>query len=70
MKLTTFLGAVAAFTGHATAFNGQMAASDYISFPGGIQEQYIYLTDYNTGSTYQGTLVGGFDGCTTTQCSV
>ncbi|KAJ5247352.1 hypothetical protein N7468_002335 [Penicillium chermesinum] len=53
----------------ATAFYGQMAASDYILNEGGVSQD-IYLTDYNTGSTYMAILYGGFNACTSTECSV
>ena len=64
-----FRMAVFALAGQAHAFYGQMAASDYIINEGGVS-QTIYLTDYNTGSTYQGTLYGGFNGCTSTECNI
>lgn len=44
MKLTLLLGAAATFAGRATAFYGQMDASDYLYLDGGV-EQYVYLTD-------------------------
>lgn len=67
MKLTLLLGAAATFGGHAAAFYGQMAASDYIYLDGGV-EQYVYLTDYNTGSTYSGLFSPGFNGCVEKEC--
>ncbi|KAJ5286780.1 hypothetical protein N7478_002466 [Penicillium angulare] len=68
MKFTAVLATVAALAGSANAFYGQMAASAYELNEGG-NYQIIYLTDYNTGSTYQGTLWGGFNACTSTECS-
>lgn len=59
----------AALVGHASAFYGQLAASGYEANEGGTF-QIIYLTDYNTGSTYSGTLHGGFNSCTSNECSV
>lgn len=61
--------AAIALAGQAHAFYGQMAASNYITNEGGVS-QVIYLTDYNTGSTYQGTLYGGFNACTSSECNV
>jgi hypothetical protein len=58
-----------ALANQASAFYGQMAASDYSANEGG-PFQIIYLTDYNTGSTYSGTLRGGFNSCTTSQCPI
>ncbi|KAJ5634843.1 hypothetical protein N7528_002685 [Penicillium herquei] len=68
MKFPILLTA-AALAGHAHAFYGQMAASAYEENEGGIF-QVIYLTDYNTGSTYSGTLYGGFNDCTSYECTV
>ena len=70
MKFINILStAVIAMAGQVYGFYGQMAASDYILNEGGVS-QTIYLTDYNTGSTYQGTLYGGFNACTTSECSI
>ena len=69
MKSTLFLTAAAALAGHATAFYGQMAASAYETNEGGTF-QVIYLTDYNSGSTYSGTLYGGFNACADNECNV
>ncbi|KAJ5997287.1 hypothetical protein N7522_008947 [Penicillium canescens] len=70
MKFSLMLSATAlALANRASAFYGQMAASDYSANEGGTF-QIIYLTDYNTGSTYSGTLRGGFNGCTSSQCPV
>lgn len=63
MKFLAFLSAVALF-GHASAFRGQMAASEYELNEGG-SWQDITLSDYTTGSTYKGSLRGGFDACNT-----
>lgn len=68
MKFPLVLSTLA-LAGHASAFYGQMAASAYEQNEGGTF-QIIYLTDYNTGSTYSGTLRGGFNACTSTECSV
>ncbi|KAJ5766439.1 uncharacterized protein N7511_004055 [Penicillium nucicola] len=69
MKVLSFLSALA-LAGSAAAWNGQLAADAYNSGEGGQVTQEIHLTDYATGSTYQGWLYGGFNGCTTTECSV
>ncbi|KAJ5663983.1 hypothetical protein N7507_004714 [Penicillium longicatenatum] len=68
MQFPLFLTA-AALVGQASAFYGQMAASAYEANEGGTF-QIIYLTDYNTGSTYSGTLRGGFNGCASSECSI
>lgn len=68
MKFPIVLGAIA-LAGHANAFWGQMAASAYLQNEGGTH-QTISLTDYNTGSTYEGTLYGGFNACTSSQCPI
>ncbi|KAJ5666873.1 hypothetical protein N7462_011282 [Penicillium macrosclerotiorum] len=68
MKIPFILSA-AALIGHASAFYGQMAASAYEANEGGVF-QIIYLTDYNSGSTYSGTLYGGFNSCTSSECSI
>jgi hypothetical protein len=68
MKFPIILSAAALF-GHATAFYGQMAATD-LSSNEGTTFQTITLTDYNTGSTYSGMLWGGFNACTTYECPV
>ncbi|KAJ6108582.1 hypothetical protein N7523_009905 [Penicillium sp. IBT 18751x] len=68
MKLPILLSAVV-LAGHASAFYGQMADSANMINEGG-NYQLIYLTDYNTGSTYTGTLYGGFNACTSQECTV
>lgn len=70
MKFSLMLSATAlTLANQASAFWGQMAASAYEANEGG-PFQIIYLTDYNTGSTYSGTLRGGFNSCTSSQCPV
>ncbi|KAJ5748779.1 uncharacterized protein N7511_010475 [Penicillium nucicola] len=70
MKFSLMLSATAlALANQASAFYGQMAASAYEANEGGTF-QIIYLTDYNTGSTYSGTLYGGFNSCTSSECAV
>ncbi|KAJ0426201.1 hypothetical protein BJY00DRAFT_307698 [Aspergillus carlsbadensis] len=69
MRLATLAWTGLALASHASAFWGQMAASGYSGE--GTPWQNIYLTDYNTGSTYQGILWGGFNGCSGgTECDV
>ncbi|KAJ5752488.1 hypothetical protein N7520_009405 [Penicillium odoratum] len=68
MQFSLFV-TVATLASYASAFTGQMAASAYEENEGGVF-QIIYLTDYTSGSTYSGTLFGGFDGCTTGECIV
>ncbi|RFU79711.1 hypothetical protein TARUN_2517 [Trichoderma arundinaceum] len=68
MRPFIFFG-IAALPGIAAAWNGQVAAGKKFLTEGG-DYQYIYLTDYTTGSTYEALLYGGFDGCTTSECSV
>lgn len=68
MKYQLLLSTLA-LLGHASAFSGQMAASALIDQEGP-SFQTIYLTDYNTGSTYQGLLYGGFKSCSAIQCSI
>ncbi|KAJ5896425.1 uncharacterized protein N7473_005824 [Penicillium subrubescens] len=68
MKFPAFLSAVALF-GHASAFYGQMSASDYFINEGGVY-QNVYLKDDKTGSTYSGYLRGGFNGCTSSPCNL
>ncbi|PTB39917.1 uncharacterized protein TrAFT101_005045 [Trichoderma asperellum] len=53
---------IAAFSGAANAFWGQMAAEPKHEDEGGVY-QWVHLTDYNTGSRYSTQLPGGFDGC-------
>jgi hypothetical protein len=60
---------IAAFSGMANAWYGQLAAGPKRASEGPIYQD-IYLTDYATGSTYTGTLVDGFDACTRSQCPV
>ncbi|KAL4872097.1 hypothetical protein BDV12DRAFT_183340 [Aspergillus spectabilis] len=70
MKPSVLLSALAlALAGKTTAFQGQMAASNLIDQEGP-SFQIIYLTDYYTGSTYQGTLWGGFNDCVSKQCDI
>ncbi|KAL7901046.1 hypothetical protein HDV63DRAFT_364866 [Trichoderma sp. SZMC 28014] len=60
---------VAALCGSATAFWGQLAAGAIQGSEGG-DYQYIYLTDYDTGSQYETLLHDGFSGCVSSPCSV
>jgi hypothetical protein len=60
MKSSTVLSAVAALAGPAAAFWGQLAAGTLAVTGEGPASQPIYLTDYNTGSTYSGRLTFGF----------
>ncbi|KAJ5911666.1 uncharacterized protein N7473_000969 [Penicillium subrubescens] len=70
MKFCILLGAVS-LAGYASAFWGQMAASDYENDNGQTTiHQIITLTDYNTGSIYTGLLPGGFNGCVASHCAV
>jgi hypothetical protein len=71
MSFLSLLG-VTLLAGHVSAFRGQLAASAYTSNPNspGFIYQNIYLTDYTTRSTYAAQLYGGFNGCTTSECSV
>lgn len=70
MKIPLLVSATAlALANEASAFWGQMAASAYSQNEGGTY-QIITLIDYNTGSVYSGTLYGGFNACTTSQCSI
>jgi hypothetical protein len=55
--------------GSASAFYGQMDASGYKTYADWTW-QIITLTDYYTGSVYQGQLNGGFDGCVGRPCQV
>lgn len=64
------LFAAATFAGHATAFWGQLKAGAYNGGEGEMITQDIYLTDYNTGSTYYTLLHGGFNACGTGECDV
>ncbi|KAJ5628229.1 hypothetical protein N7490_010457 [Penicillium lividum] len=68
MQFSLFV-TVATLASYASAFSGQMAASAYEANEGGVF-QIIYLTDYTSGSTYSGTLYGGFNGCASSECSV
>ncbi|KAJ6085225.1 hypothetical protein N7499_004854 [Penicillium canescens] len=69
MKVPCFLGALA-LVGSAAAWNGQLSADAYNPGEGGTITQEIHLLDYTTGSRYDGVLYGGFNACTSTQCSV
>ncbi|KAJ5364019.1 uncharacterized protein N7496_009732 [Penicillium cataractarum] len=62
MKLSIFTVGTSALVGQAMAFHGSMGASPYVRDPSGYY-QYIYLTDYTTGSEWAGRLDGGFDNC-------
>ncbi|KAJ5364018.1 uncharacterized protein N7496_009731 [Penicillium cataractarum] len=68
MKFPIVLSAIS-LAGYASAFYGQMAASTYNIYEGK-PFQFITLTDYNTGSVYQGELWGGFNGCVDNHCSI
>jgi hypothetical protein len=59
-----------ALAGQAAAWYGQMSADAYNQGEGGTITQGLHLTDYSTGSTYEGWIYGGFDACVSTQCSV
>jgi hypothetical protein len=67
MKAYVLLSLVA-FCGSATAFWGQLAAGDIMQSEGG-EYQFIYLTDYNTGSKYETELHDGFSGCVSSKCT-
>ncbi|KAJ5938235.1 hypothetical protein N7454_004577 [Penicillium verhagenii] len=62
--------ATAALVGSVTAFTGSMAASAYAYSSSGLYEQIITLTDFTSGSVYEGYLWGGFNECTSTECTV
>jgi hypothetical protein len=73
MKLPSALttaAAAALLIGNASAFSGQMAASEYILSAQLGYGQSITLTDYYTGSQYYAWLYGGFNGCVDKKCSV
>ncbi|KAL3453532.1 hypothetical protein BJX65DRAFT_302433 [Aspergillus insuetus] len=61
MHLLTLAWTGLARTSQATALWGQMAASAYLGENS--PWQVIYLTDYTTGSVYQGILWNGFNEC-------
>ncbi|KAJ5358519.1 uncharacterized protein N7496_010932 [Penicillium cataractarum] len=67
-----FLSLVAAslLAGHVSAFHGQLASSDYIKSSDGYTYQTIYLTDYVSGSTYAGSVYGGWNNCASSECWV
>jgi hypothetical protein len=69
MKLLS-LFAASLLAGHVSAFHGQLASSGYIEIAGAPADtyQWIYLTDYATGSTYAGTVEGGWNNCADQQC--
>jgi hypothetical protein len=69
MKVPCFLGALA-LAGSAAAWNGQLSADAYNPGEGGQITQELHLVDYTTGSRYDGVLIGGFNACTSTECSV
>ncbi|KAM0255680.1 hypothetical protein ACHAQJ_005524 [Trichoderma viride] len=60
MKVSALFSAVAALAGPAAAFYGQLAAGTLAVTGEGPASQPVYLTDYNTGSTYAGRLTFGF----------
>lgn len=68
MKAYAFLS-IAAFCGSATAFWGQLSASQIFESEGG-EYQFIDLLDYNTGSKYEVELHDGFSGCVSAKCTV
>ncbi|EAW13690.1 uncharacterized protein ACLA_044100 [Aspergillus clavatus NRRL 1] len=68
MKFPVLLTA-AAFVGQAAAFWGQMDTSDWLGNEGG-SYKYVYLKDYNTGSTYRAYVHGGWDACASNHCTV
>ncbi|KAM0259019.1 hypothetical protein ACHAQJ_003518 [Trichoderma viride] len=61
---------IAAFAGMANAWWGQLSDEPPIGTVGGPDIQYIFLRDYDTGSTYQGNIVTGWSACTTSECSI
>ncbi|KAL2810761.1 hypothetical protein BJX63DRAFT_434000 [Aspergillus granulosus] len=64
MKISLLLSTIIFLVNQATAWHGSMAASGYFdSGDGHGIRQIIYLTDYTTGSTWQTTFYGGFNGC-------
>jgi hypothetical protein len=67
MKSSTLLN-IAAFAGMANAWWGQLRDNPPIGTVGGPDIQDLFLRDYNTGSTYQATIVYGWDGCTKSPC--
>jgi hypothetical protein len=69
MKVLSVFGTLA-LAGPAVAWYGQMSADGYNHGEGGQVSQEIHLLDYTTGSKYDGFLVGGFNGCTTTECDI
>ncbi|KAL6892314.1 hypothetical protein GGI43DRAFT_430081 [Trichoderma evansii] len=68
MKSSYVLLNIAAFCGAANGFWGQLSAKPKQEDEGGIY-QWLYLTDYNTGSQYAAQLTGGFGACAPKQCS-
>jgi hypothetical protein len=72
MKLPSALSTagVLLLIGNASAFSGQMAASEYYTSAQLGYGQSITLTDYYTGSQYYAWLYGGFNGCVDKKCTV
>jgi hypothetical protein len=52
------------------AFHGRLEASQYYYASASLIFQNINLVDYYTGSTYTGTLNGGFNNCVSQQCYI
>jgi hypothetical protein len=69
MKISFLLSTLFFLITQVAAWHGSMAASGYYD-PGNGIRQLIYLTDYTTGSTWQATLYGGFNACTSSHCAV
>jgi hypothetical protein len=69
MKISFLLSTLLFLINQVAAWHGSMAASGYYD-PGNGIRQLIYLTDYTTGSTWQATLFGGFNACTSNNCAV
>jgi hypothetical protein len=55
----------ASLAGRVGAIHGKLDASEYIEPSPGYIYQCVYLTDSATGSTYTGSVYGGFNACTT-----
>lgn len=52
------------------AFHGRLEASQYYYAGPSLIFQNINLVDFYTGSTYTGTLNGGFNNCVSKQCFI